>query len=258
MKSRVYRGVVAGVSSVLVALTADGVASAAPQVGELVPWPGAVFGGEKPLADRELARTTADGWVLHAKKSDELINLAPPLDGAATTGEAFGSLNGKVWIDGAGDPALTGAQFEMGYQIGCGVDVSSGADVEVASTVGVASHANVGVEGGPSVQVEVPNTTGAQVGADATGKAEAGAESKAEVSPTVAGHLNPGKVTNVALATMPISNQYKRASGGFTGAHLQINGCAGPVSIRSYVQIATVSPTSMDVVAVYGDPQRIR
>ena len=92
----------------------------------------------------------------------------------------------------------------------------------------------------------------------ALAKAEAGVESKAEVSPTVSGHLNPGKVTNVALATMPVNPQYMRAAGGFSGAHLQVNGCGGPVSIRSYVQIATISPTSTDTVAVYGDPQRIR
>ena len=229
-------------------LMGAGAASAAPGLGEFAPWPVPVFAGEKHFADRELARTTADGWGLHAAKSNESIYVAPPLDGAATTGEAFGSLNGRVWIDGAGSPALTGAQFEMGYQIGCGVDVSGGADVEVASTIGVASHATTGIEGGPSVQV----------GADATAKAEAGVESKAEVSPTVSGHLNPGKITNVALATMPVNPQYMRAAGGFSGAHLQINGCGGPVSIRSYVQIATISPTSTDTVAVYGDPQRIR
>lgn len=259
---RSRRGVMASlatvaVTSVLGVSTAQAL-PAFPAIGELAPWPAAVWGGEKPLADRELTRTTADGWVLHVRKSGEVINVAPPLDSSVTTGEAFGTVNGAAWIEGAGDPELSGALFETGYQIGCGVDVSGGADVEVASTVGVASHATTGIEGGPSVQVELPNATGVNVGADVTAMAETGVESKAELSPTVAAHINPGKVTNVALVSMPVSAKYKRAAGGFTGAHLQVNGCAGPVTIRSYVQLVTTSATSTDSVAVYGDPQRIR
>lgn len=248
------------VSGVLVAAGSVVVpsASAAPSLGELLPWPAPVFGGEKQLPDRQLSRTTADGWTLHVKKSDEKINLAPPLDGAATTGEAFGSLNASVWIDGQGSVDLTGAQFETGYQIGCGVDVSGGADVELAGTVGVAPHADAGIEGGPSVTVELPNVTGFEAGADATGTISGGVDGKAEASPTVSGHLAPGKVSTVALASMPVSQQHKRAAGGFTGAHLQVNGCAGPVTVRSYATIATESDTSTDSVSVYGTPQRIR
>lgn len=94
-----------------------------------------------------------------------MLGINPPLDSAATTGEAFGTLNARVWIDGEGFPALDGAVFEAGYQIGRGVDVSSGVDYDVASTVGLAPSvssgvqggvtAKQGVEGGPSVDVGV-------------------------------------------------------------------------------------------------------
>ncbi|RAV31132.1 hypothetical protein DLJ54_09990 [Corynebacterium heidelbergense] len=210
------------------------------------------------MPDREASRVTADGWGLHVRKSGESVYVNPPLDGAVTTGEAFGTVSANAWIDGAGAPELTGAMFETGYQIGCGVDVSDGVDVEVGATVGVAPHADAGVEGGPSVNVELPNATGVSVGADATAHVNAGVDGKGEITPSVKAHLTPGKVTNVALASMPLSREFKRAAGGFSGAHLQINGCAGPVSIRSYATVASTSPTSVDSVAVYGDPQRIR
>ncbi|WPF67686.1 MspA family porin [Corynebacterium sp. 21KM1197] len=303
------------ITGVLTSMSA-GAVHAAPVV-DVVPWPAAPFGGEKALENRYVEKTTEDGWVLHAEKKDEVINVAPPLDSAATTGESFGSLKAKVWITGQGEPELQGAVFEAGYQVGCGVDISTGVDYEVAGTVGVAPRVSGGVEGGPSisggieggpsvsggleggpnvgvggeagpsVSVNLPegnvqvgadgkvkteagadatakveggaDATGKlEAGADATGKLEGGVDAKAEVSPAIKGHLQPGKITNVALVSMPIDKEYKRAAGGFTGAHLQVNGCAGPVTVRSYVTISTVSPTSIDAVNVYGDPQRIR
>ncbi|MEJ4099982.1 MspA family porin [Corynebacterium mastitidis] len=263
-----------------------GVAQAEPVV-DVVPWPAAPFGGEKSLENRYVEKTTEDGWVLHAEKKDETIHMAPPLDSAATTGESFGSLKAKVWITGQGEPELRGAAFEAGYQVGCDVDISTGVDYEIAGTVGVAPRVSGGVKGGPSVstgveggpkvglggeavpsvsvnlpegnvQVGADGKVKGETGADATGKLEGGVDGKAEVSPAIKGHLQPGKITNVALVSMPIDKEYKRAAGGFTGAHLQVNGCAGPVTVRSYVTISTVSPTSIDAVNVYGDPQRIR
>ncbi|KAB3519018.1 hypothetical protein GC425_09820 [Corynebacterium sp. zg254] len=241
------------------------------------PYPGPVVGGERDIADRHVARTTADGWVLHVDKVNEAINFAPALDGGVTTGEAFGSLSGRSWIDGASDEELTGAFFETGYQIGCGVDVSDGADVQVAGVAGVSPSVGVapsaeagvdaGVQAGPSVQVSLPDGSGT-VGADAKGDAgakfgakvnsEAKADSRFEVAPTVNFSLKPGGVTNVTLAGYDMNLDKKRAAGGFTGAHMQINGCAGPVSIRSYVSLSTVTDTSVDSVAVYGDARRIR
>jgi hypothetical protein len=241
-------------------LTAITPAAAAPTLPDLpdLPWPVPVTGGPTDLPDRQVSRTTADGWVLHASKTDESLNIAAPLDSATTTGETFASLTGNVVIDGAGAPELTGAMFTTGYQIGCGVDISGGVDVELAGTAGVAPNATAGVEGGPSVQVELPNITGVSAGADATARGEVGLDGKIEASPTVSAHLNPGGITDVDLVSMPINPEYKRASGGFTGAHLQVNGCAGPVSVRSYVTVSATSPTSVDAVSVYGTATRIR
>lgn len=284
------------VSVVSVGVLSAGVAGAVP-VGDFVPYPGAPFGGQKQLADRYVERVSADGWVLHASKEGEVVHVAAPLDSAVTTGETFGTVSGRVWVDGQGAPELSGAFFDMGYQVGCGVEVGDGVDFEVAGTVGVAPHVmagredsrhqsqgieggpsvNVAGEAGPSVEVSLPDgsvklgadgkvkpeaggdvTSKAERGKDSVKKREVGLDAKAEVSPAVKGHLTPGKVTNVSLVSMPVDKEFMRAAGGFTGAHVQINGCVGPVSVRSYVTLATASRTSVDSVSVYGDAQRIR
>lgn len=241
------------------------------------PYPGTVVGGERDIPNRAASRTTADGWVLNVEKIDEAINFAPALDGSYTTGEAFGTLTANSFITGNSDEPLLGAYFETGYQIGCGIDVSSGADVEVASVVGVSPSVGIspnaqvgvdaGVQAGPHAEVTLPSNTatvGAQGQGDAGVNATAGVDSEAsvdargEVAPTVAFHLNPGGVTTIQLAGYDMNLEKKRAAGGFTGAHLQVNGCVGEVSIRSYASLSTVTETSVDTVAVYGDARRIR
>ncbi|QAU53404.1 MspA family porin [Corynebacterium pelargi] len=275
MRSAPLAGLIVGVGLALSVGSAAALPGWVPVLEGLYPLP--VAGGERDLRDAEASRVTADGWVLHAQKVDESIHFAPALDGGVTTGEAFGTLSGRTWIDGDGSEAIQAAYFETGYQIGCGVDVSRGADVEVASvlgvspSVGVAPSANAGVDGGvkvgPSVQVTLPDnsaTLGADATADAGAKAgvgvdsEAKVDSKAEVAPTIAFHLDPGGITNIPLAGYSMNLDKLRAAGGFTGAHLQINGCAGPVSIRSYVSVTASTDTSVDAVAVYGDARRIR
>ncbi|AGP29837.1 MspA family porin [Corynebacterium terpenotabidum] len=237
---------------------ASSVSGAGADIIDYLPWPAQVSGGEVSLPDREASRTTVDGWVLHAGKSNEVINLAPALDGGMSTGEFFGSMDARVWIDGAGAPELTGAMFETGYQIGCGVDISSGVDATVGFTQGIAPHADAGITGGPSVNIPLGVINGMAVGADATATVQVGVDGKTEADQSFTTHLAPGTVTDVPLVSMPVDAGYKRAAAGVTGAHFQINGCLGPVSVRSYVTVSSVSPTSVDAVSVYGDPRRVR
>lgn len=230
-----------------------------------LPYPGQVIGGERDIRDRAVSRTTADGWVLNVEKLDEAINFAPALDGGITTGEGFGTLTGNSWISGQGLEPLNSAYFETGYQIGCGVDISEGVAVEttvggsVSPSVGVAPSGEVA--GGPSAEVTLPNfeaTVGANANASAGVDGSASVDTNAESSTTVSYQLNPGGITNITLAGYDMNLEKLRAAGGFTGAHLQVNGCVGPVYIRSYVSLATATDTSVDYVAVYGDARRIR
>ncbi|MDO4928559.1 MAG: MspA family porin [Corynebacterium sp.] len=264
---KITRRIATSVVTVACALTGATAAHALPAwvpVLEL-PYPGQVIGGERDIVDRAVSRTTADGWVLNVQKLDEAINFAPALDGGITTGEGFGTLTGNSWISGEGLEPLKSAYFETGYQIGCGVDISDGVAVEttagasVSPSVGVAP--SVGVSGGPSAEVTLPSgegTIGAEASANAGVEGNAGVDANAETSSTVSYQLNPGGVTNITLAGYDMNLEKLRAAGGFTGAHLQINGCVGPVYIRSYVSLATTTDTSVDYVAVYGDARRIR
>ncbi|MCF4007777.1 MspA family porin [Corynebacterium uropygiale] len=225
---------------------------------DFLPWPLPVSGVDRGMPDRVTDKVTSDGWVVHAGKFDEHVFVNPPLDGSWTTGEAFGSVNFKGWIDGEGAPELSGAVFEAGYQVGCGIDISGGIDAEIAGALGSSPALKAGVEGGPSVSVKLPNVQGVNAGIDGTAKVEGSVSGKAEMAPTVSAHLNPGGITNVVLVSMPMDPQYLRASGGFSGAQVKVEGCIGPVTVRSFATVSTTSPTSVDTVSVYGDPQRIR
>nr|WP_268914250.1 MspA family porin [Corynebacterium uropygiale] len=225
---------------------------------DFLPWPLPVWGGEVSQPDRGVHKTTSDGWGLHVEKSGERVFLAPALDGSVTTGQTYGSMNFRAWIDGQGEPELDAMSFEAGYQIGCGVSIPGGVDAELAGALGSSPTMRLGGEAGPSVSVKLPNVQGVDVSADARGKAEVGVDGKAEVAPTVSAHLEPGAITNVVLVDKQIDPGYKRVAGGFEGADIQIHGCLGPVSVRSYATVHTASATSMDAITVYGDPQRIR
>lgn len=168
------------------------------------------------------------------------------------------SVESSGWTDGEGAPELSGAVFEAGYQVGCGIDISGGIDAEIAGALGSSPALKAGVEGGPSVSVKLPNVQGVNAGIDGTAKVEGSVSGKAEMAPTVSAHLNPGGITNVVLVSMPMDPQYLRASGGFSGAQVKVEGCIGPVTVRSFATVSTTSPTSVDTVSVYGDPQRIR
>lgn len=257
--SNARRGAAAVIGTLAVTgVGASTVTGAGADIVDYLPWPAQVSGGEVDLPDRETSRTTVDGWVLHAAKANETLNLAPALDGGLSTGEFFGTLDGRVWIDGDGAPELSGAFFETGYQIGCGVDIAGGVSAQAGFTQGIAPHADAGITGGPSANIALPDIAGMEAGADATATVQAGVDAKAEADQNFTAQLNPGTVTSVPLVSQPVDPGYKRAAAGFTGAHLQINGCLGPVSVRSYVTVTSTSPTSTDAVSVYGDARRVR
>lgn len=241
-----------------------------PTISDFLPYP-LVVNNQTAFPDREANQPTADGWNLRVNKTGESLYIAAPLDGAVTTAEAFATLRGGAWIEGQGDPAIDSGLFEMGYQLGCGVDISGGVDVQATNTIGLSPAASVnpsasntttldgiGLETtaeAPYVSVELPKINNATtVGVDGN----LGVDGNAEHSHTISGHIDPGSITNIALASREVNTEYNRANASVVGAHITTTGCVGPVTVRSYVLLSTETATSSDIVAVYGDPQRLR
>ncbi|WP_280265009.1 MspA family porin [Nocardia wallacei] len=157
---------------------------------------------------------------MRVTKTDENLDRYPNLAATMFTREGFVSLKAVADIDGDGAAPVNAGTLKLGYQIGCQVDVTSGAAIGVAI--------------GPNVTIGV--TSG--IGGSAT------------ISPTV--YLKPGTITDIPFATKPLTGRH----GSITSdqVHIKIDGCMGPVSLRSYAQVNISTPTADNSLAVYGDP----
>lgn len=184
---------------------------------------GVAAAAPSPVPDAFESTTTGDGWNLNVRKTDEIVDQVPNLAASFFSREGFVSYRAEADITGPGRAPVNGALFETGYQVGCGTDVSSGLAV------------GLGLSIGPSVGISVTGP-----------KADLGAE----VQPYLSTTLRPGSITDVPLKKKDLVNG--RAGVSVKNVHLKIDGCLGPVSIRSYVTFSTTSDSFDDTIAAYG------
>ncbi len=184
---------------------------------------GVVGGGTavaEPLADKSRDTITDDGWQIRITKTEESLDRYPNLAATMFTREGFVSLKAVADIDGMGTAPVNSGTITLGYQIGCQVDVTNGM--------------SLGLAVGPSVSIGVFSSLGGS----------------AMLSPTV--NLKPGTIANIPFGTKPLTGRH----GSITSdqVHIKIDGCLGPVSLRSYAQANISTPNADNSLAVYGDP----
>lgn len=183
------------------------------------------------LPAHEQSITTPDGWRLSVGHRDEVANRVPPLNGIGTTREVFITNQAYGGIGGAG-AALQGVVLKTGYHLGCAVNITGitlGAQVSAGITPGITVT--------PSIPVPV---VGANIGPTLS------------VSPSFTVSLTPGQVVDLPLGEKPLAGPEAFITN--RDAHVKLDGCAGPASIRSYAIIAVKSAAADDSVAVYGEP----
>ncbi|WP_255219243.1 MspA family porin [Nocardia tenerifensis] len=174
----------------------------------------------EPLADKSREITTDDGWQMSITKTEENLDRYPNLAATPFTREGFVSLKAVADISGMGTAPVNSGAITLGYQLGCQVDVTSGAAIGLAI--------------GPSISIGI--TTGVGL--------------SASISPTM--YLKPGTITTIPFGTKPLAGRH--ASITSDQVHIKIDGCMGPVSLRSYAQVTISTPTADNSLAVYGDP----
>ena len=98
--------------------------------------PGPVDDG-KVVSNPPATTTSPDGWTLTISAKDEMQAPIAPLTTAISTREyeVGGVFNGAV-TGGDGD-TTPGGVFEVGYQIGCGIDMSTSNGVSLTGTAGL-------------------------------------------------------------------------------------------------------------------------
>ena len=195
---------------------------------------------EHPLPDGAVVSppaqtsTTPDGWTLTLVAKDETQVASAPLTTALSSREYVvgGTFNGSlVGPRGDGEP---GGTIEVGYQIGCGIDMSTSNGVSLTGTAGL--NSSIGVIG-TDVISPLPDGIVPGLGANIGGGVTVG--------------LKPG-IINV----VPVTKKEFEGSEPWvmiSNFHVKIDGCVGQSFIRSYAFLTRSTKMSDAILAYYGE-----
>ena len=189
-----------------------------------------------PVADSRVASSppstsTLEGVTLTISAKEETQTAVAPLTTAVSTREY---VVGGVFTGSITGSAAPEGTFEVGYQIGCGIDMSTSGGVLIGGNVqaSLGSDALLGGVGGfilPPVGI-----AGSGIGANAI----------------VGVSLKPGIINNVPVT----KKTYKGAApeAVVSNFRVKIDGCVGESFIRSYATLANSSAEAEDIVSWFG------
>lgn len=179
-----------------------------------------------------------DGWTLTVGAKDETQKIIAPLTTAVSSREyeVGGVFTGSM--SGPDEDAPPRGVLEVGYQIGCGIDMSTSNGVSLTGTAGI--NSSLGILG---TDVISPFPEG--------------------VLPGVGGNLGGG----ITVGLKPgIINMVKVTEKQFVGAdpwvmvagfRIKIDGCVGESFIRSYAVLTRSTDVSDAVLAYYGETKKV-
>ena len=180
-----------------------------------------------------------DGWTLTVGAKDETLRPVAPLTTALSSRdyEVGAVFNGSV--SGPDEGESPRGVLEVGYQIGCGVDMSTSQGVTLSGSVGVTPSIGVlGLDDGTSAVADgiLPQLATPVVGGIAIG-------------------LKPGIVHMV-----PVSKKEYRGADPWVsvnGFRVKIDGCVGESFIRSYAVLTRSTEVSDSIQAYYGTTKKV-
>ena len=177
-----------------------------------------------------------DGWTLKLSAKDEKQAPIAPLTTAISTREyeVGGVFNGEL----TGGETTPAGVFEVGYQIGCGIDMSTSNGVSLTGTAGI--NPSIGYFGFDFPGV-LPDGLAPAIGANVSGAVTVG--------------LKPGIINTVPVTKKKFESATPWVS--ITGFRSKIDGCVGESFIRSYA-ILTKSDKSGDaILSWYGATKKV-
>lgn len=176
--------------------------------------------------------TAPGGWTLTISSEDETQRVVAPLTTAISTREyaVGGVFNGS--LEGS-DGEVPEGILEVGYQIGCGIDMSTGGGVLITGTAGVSPSIGYFGLDFPGV---LPDGLVPGIGANLGGGVTVG--------------LKPGLV-NVIPVT---KKEYKGSAPwvSISNFRVKIDGCVGESFIRSFVTLTRSSDDGEAILSWYG------
>ena len=224
-------------ASLLVAVSTAPVASADPATDPAVPPPPPAAAEVIPVANTTPPPPAVDTGAV----ASEVPGIAKTLDGRTLTVAAKDetqlpvaplttSLSARDWLVGGtftGETtgSVAGGTLEVGYQIGCGVEMDK---VKLnGGLTGVLGNTNFGGAG-----VILPPSLAIQ------------ALGQIEVLP------RPGTITNVTVNKKTFKGTSVRVT--VRDIHIKVDNCVGASSLRSYAILTSSNTDDDDIVAYYG------
>lgn len=185
----------------------------------------------KVVSSPPVTTTSPDGWILTLSAQDEIQRPVAPLTTAISTREyeVGGVFNGEV----SGDGDTPAGVFEVGYQIGCGIDMSTSNGVSMTGTAGI--NPSIGILGLDFSDLPVDGLL-PSIGANFAGGLTVG--------------LKPGIINTVPVT----KKRYESAAPwvSITGFRIKIDGCVGESFIRSYAILTKSDDVGDAILSWYG------
>jgi hypothetical protein len=169
-----------------------------------------------PIADVARSTSTDDGWQLSTSLTNMTVNSVPNMAATAFTREGFVSGKALATIDGAGAVPVNAGTLVLGVQLGCQVDLSSGLDLGLSNESDLV----------------------------ATRPFE-------DLLPYISVTLKPGSITSLSLGKKSVKGRAGKIS--VHDAHVKVDACGGPVSVRMFASATLYTDTSDDSVSIYGN-----
>lgn len=198
--------------------------------------PGPAVDDGKVVSTEPATTTSPDGWTLTISAKDEVQTPVAPLTTAISTREyeVGGVFNGKLT---GGDETPAGV-FEVGYQIGCGIDMSTSNGVGLTGTAGI--NPSIGYFGFDFPGV-LPDGILPGIGASINGGITVG--------------LKPGIINTVPVTKKKYESDEPWVS--ITGFRVKIDGCVGESFIRSYATLAKSTKSGDAILSWYGTTKAV-
>jgi MspA len=169
---------------------------------------------------------TPDGWTLGLGAKDESQVPVAPLTTALSSREYLSS---GIFVGSLIGPEQPRGELEVGYEIGCGIDMSTSNGVTMAGSAGITP--------GIGTTALLPGTVAGLLPL---------------VSTPVNGVLSVGLKPGLVVVVPVVKKEFKGPNPWvmISNFHVKIDGCVGQSFIRSYATLTRVTDES-DVVLSY-------
>jgi hypothetical protein len=188
--------------------------------------------GQVPSGDPAIVNSP-DGWRLALGARDEVLLPVPPLTTAISSREYLAS---GIFVGSLAGPGVPRGELEVGYEIGCGIDMSTSNGITMAGSAGLT----------PSLGASGP------FGALPTAILPI-------ISTPTSGVLSVGLKPGLVIVVPVVKKEFKGPDPWvmISNFHVKIDGCVGQSFIRSYATLTRVTDQSDVVVSYVGNTKSV-